>query len=500
MFPVEATARTWQRLTEVATHVGTRAEAVTALQEKTGTLNDSIRNFALLPDTVLRQAVAAARETVTVADVDEQHPLTPVDAAQIGLMWRIARRLMTPGADGWNTFIDFDPMVATSSQSQPSQPQQAQHAQGGQAQLGGAEERKLKMSSYIDQADDGEFIPASRQQVETWFQNYYTFAAGPPLEPEEPTSEQLQALNTRSNTRNQSPYADLSIWGPFNRKIVRAMKFVAWLPQPDGSWLRKEIPGPGNYQAWVTCWRVFRVACLMLQLIGETALSAYQQCIERLSQQWPEAWHLIALADDKMRMDGFERIRRATDAAVAAGGTTPPLWDTAKPWTAVMLIAAKDKDYWNENVRDIATAWMARGSPGVPLAPDEQLAQSHLGGKQNLSAPKDVRTGQGGQARPWGEGESRGAKQRKRARDSSKGSADSWGGAGKSKGKDKKGKGKGKNTKGKGKHTKDPAGTPICFSWGSKTGQCAGDGPCQFGRVHICQWCLSPAHRTCECS
>ena len=67
------------------------------------------------------------------------------------------------------------------------------------------------------------------------------------------------------------------------------MEFVDWLPQPDGSYIRKEIPGPSNYQAWRTCWRVSRVACIMLALIGETALSAYQQCIKRLAAQWPEA-------------------------------------------------------------------------------------------------------------------------------------------------------------------------------------------------------------------
>ena len=205
------------------------------------------------------------------------------------------------------------------------------------ASAGADSERKLKMSSYIDQADDGEFTPASRQQVETWFQNYHTSAAGPPLEQEEPTAEQLQAFNTRVNVRNQSPYADLSIWGPFNRKIVRAMKFVAWPPQPDGSYIRKEIPGPSNYQAWLTCWRVSRVAYIMLALIGDTALPAYQQCMERLALQWPEAGHLGAFADDKVRNDGFERVRRSTEASIASGAPPPPLWDAANPWTAVML-------------------------------------------------------------------------------------------------------------------------------------------------------------------
>ena len=58
------------------------------------------------------------------------------------------------------------------------------------------------------------------------------------------------------------------------------MKFVAWLPQPDGSFIQEKIPGSNNYQALLTGWRVFRVACIMLSLIGKTALSAYHQWIE----------------------------------------------------------------------------------------------------------------------------------------------------------------------------------------------------------------------------
>ena len=89
MFPVEATARGWNTLGQIITHVGAPAAAFTALQEKTGSFNDQIRNFALLPDSVLRQAVAASRITVVVNNADEEIPLTPVDAAQIGLSGRL---------------------------------------------------------------------------------------------------------------------------------------------------------------------------------------------------------------------------------------------------------------------------------------------------------------------------------------------------------------------------------------------------------------------------
>ena len=82
-----------------------RAQGCSAdgLQEKTGELGNQCRNLALLPDSVLRRAVAASRTTVEVNGQDQEVPLTPIDAAQVGLTWRIARRLMTSGSLGWDS-------------------------------------------------------------------------------------------------------------------------------------------------------------------------------------------------------------------------------------------------------------------------------------------------------------------------------------------------------------------------------------------------------------
>ena len=113
-------------------------------------------------------------------------------------------------------------------------------------------------------------LPAAfRSQAETCFQNYRTLALGAPEEDEEPTAEQLQALHVKVAVLNSAPYADLAIWGPFNPKVVRAMKFVAWLPHPDGTYLKEDIPGPANFSAELTSWRFFR--------IRQTPLSRKQQ-------------------------------------------------------------------------------------------------------------------------------------------------------------------------------------------------------------------------------
>ena len=75
---------------------------------------------------------------------------------------------------------------------------------------------------------------------------------------------------------------------------------------------------------------------------------------------------MVTLADNKVRNDGFEWVRRSMEASVVAGSPPPPLRNAAKPWSVVVLVVSKGKDYWNENVRDIATSWMARGGRGSP--------------------------------------------------------------------------------------------------------------------------------------
>ena len=80
------------------------------------------------------------------------------------------------------------------------------------------------------------------------------------------------------------------------------------------------------------------------RLIGETALPAYHQCMERSAFNGRRHSTLGALTDDKVRNDGFERVRRSSEASSTLGAPPPPLWDAAKPWTSGMLAVSFDKD------------------------------------------------------------------------------------------------------------------------------------------------------------
>ena len=65
------------------------------------------------------------------------------------------------------------------------------------------------------------------------------------------------------------------------------------------------------------------------ELLHEIGITEAQDT--KKAKLWPETWHLAALADYKMRLDGFG-IRRHTFAAITIGQTPPPLRDADKPW------------------------------------------------------------------------------------------------------------------------------------------------------------------------
>ena len=310
----------------------------------------------------------------------------------------------------------------------------------------------------------------------------FTFAQGPPSDAEEPTESSSRHCTTKSSSFLMLLTFDFAILGPFNRKVAKAMKLVAWVPMGDGSFLRKEIPGPDNVTSWLVSWRVFRVAGLMLNILVEMALNAYRENFEKLAALWPEAWHLLYLADDKCRSEMLVKYLRRIESSIAAGGAPPPLWDPLAPWSACLLMAAKDKEFWDEQVKDVALSWMSRGGQGAPLSPDELAASRGLremGGARALRAPT-TETGMdfglgtfNDNKRPPGKGESKTAKRRRKDKElisSFKGGGSS--GSNKGSG-NSKGQGKGKTQKGRGKgklHSKDDQGNEICEGHESDVG------------------------------
>ena len=490
-FPTQPESAEMQNITDVAAWVGVDTSVITAVETQTGNMNDQLRNLALLPGSIIRAAVAAAR--LPASGSTPERGLTPVQAAHVGLVWRIASRK----AHGWDTWVDVDPLVAPVAPSAPVS--STPSTPGDPLQVA----KKLKMSAILDQGDDSEFASADAEKIKEWFGNYLRITHGQPEEEETPTNEQLTALGVRVLGQAGSPYADFAVFTPFARKTARAHKYTAYLPQPDGTWLAREVPGPRNYDAWLYCWRVFRVACLMLKIAHEMPLDRYQRKIERLATQWPTAWHLVALAEDKCRFEHMNRVKAKVEFEITLGRPTPPLWDVSAPWSAIFLkVAADDEAYWDENVRHPAMAWLAHGSRGAPRPRDEIVADVALAGGSASLAPY---TGppQAPAAAPGETRQTRRARHRRenaeRARASGPYNAgDGRGPKGTAKGSGKKGGGKGKVHK----YVQDVSRKALCFSWNAGRDPCRDLGPgsaCPNGRIHKCTNCRSEGHPARNC-
>ena len=383
-------------------------------------------------------------------------------------------------------FIDVEPWT------KPAQGQVAEPAADDGAPKGsGVKEHVLKMASLLDQSDESELMPPGREKVQEWVQRYITVMGAPPEEEEEATDAQLAALYKRTIVLKQAPYCDFSVWTPYGRRALRSQKFRTFAPLGNGEFLMKELPGPQNFLQWLASWRVLKVAAISLNIASLSSLQQYEKCVERLTLHWPQTWGLIAQAEDKGRAEKLEKIRRGLVADELAGKAMPAEWDAENPWSLCLKMLSKDEAFWSEQVRHPASAWLAAGGRGAPLAPAETIAATHLpGGSDVLETSKeDV-------DRKRQSNKDRRAARKKRLRDdreelqrfrTSPSSHGQAAGKGSSKGK-----------------SKDKGGAEICYSWAQGKGPCAevhvgGECKGKIKRAHKCQHCLSPGHKNDAC-
>ena len=84
--------------------------------------------------------------------------------------------------------------------------------------------RKIKLSNFIDGADESEAVAATRSQMTEWYDNYKGIKMGDPLEDREPTPDQLAALHQRVVVLGMEPYADFSLLTPYGRRMAKALR------------------------------------------------------------------------------------------------------------------------------------------------------------------------------------------------------------------------------------------------------------------------------------
>ena len=482
LFPAWSTGATWTRITELLTALNVVDPVWDAFVAQAGDPGEDVRLFAALP----RIALTSGCNFAVLADGS---PFTPMQATQIGLVWRLARRVTAArGGLAEQDFEDVDPWAeiqpptsgaGTTSVVSTTQP---------------LKEKVLKMSSLIDQQDDSELQLASNAVVNKWLQNYMTLMGSLPDRTEEPTPAQLSALHKKVVTNDNAPYVDMSIWVPFERRMSKVQKCRTYHPLGDGSFLVRDLPGPSSHQGWLASWRVFKCAALMQELVSLAALQSYERHIEKLVLQWPGAWGLIYEADDRARAEQLERIRRQIFAEASLGRLTPTSWDAAKPWSCIFQQLVDDGPYWQECVHIPAAAWIAAGSKGKPIIASEAAILRMMpggkdadGGQLDVDDPDRKRKSQANR-------DKRIAKKRRIQEELADLRKMKSGGKGEHGG---KGKGKGK--------TKDQTGKPLCFSWASGSPPCGALSPgadclCAVKRMHKCRICLSPSHQDKDCT
>ena len=211
LYPEDATLQVWTKISEAREFSGLPVAVFEALQARLGSLGDALRNVAILPADVWTGAIAAARVSEAVGRLQRKRPFFRAVGALSSLWTSTLLRLSSRG-----------------------RARRLSHLAG----------RRRRRARARPRVASSKCLP--------WSTRWTT---------------QLQALYHRTMVLGNAPYVDHAVCGPFGRKTTRANKFRTWIPTSDGSKISKESPGPENFQQWLSSWRVFEAAAIMLDLI-----------------------------------------------------------------------------------------------------------------------------------------------------------------------------------------------------------------------------------------
>ena len=191
-------------------------------------------------------------------------------------------------------FEDRDP--CRTAMGDTAQAGQGRTEDRGQTGGSSVKEKVVKMSSLVDQMDESELLP-DMKTVKKWHAQCIRVMGSMPDESEEPSAGQLVGLAKRMSGGGP-PYVDfaVTVFLPYGRRSEESHKFRTYVPLRNGEIQVREQPGPSNFQAWLSSWRVFKCACIMLDILNLAALARYESAIEKMVRQWPSAWGLILLS------------------------------------------------------------------------------------------------------------------------------------------------------------------------------------------------------------
>ena len=94
-------------------------------------------------------------------------------------------------------------------------------------------------------------------------------------------------------------------------------------------------------------------------VVTQASLEEYRDTFRDMVVNYPEAWHLLVVAEDRCRCEHFPRLKRECQDKSDKGQL--PDFVAEQPWDYVFRAAARDRDYWDRNVREPAILFRTAG-------------------------------------------------------------------------------------------------------------------------------------------
>ena len=232
-----------------------------------------------------------------------------------------------------------------------------------------------------------------------------------PVEDVSPTEEQVSAIKQILDC-DRFPYACFSIFGPFGKRMLAKMVYLAYLFMPDGSWQKKELPGPPTFEHWWASFRVFRVALLLLKAVPPELLDNYADMVKRFASTYgPQAWFIVYQAEVRMRSENFERLRRRAERVheTAQAANMASDFDPQLPWATVfrMAVGEECKNWWDDNLHRDALLFLTHVRSADAISDDgtvqpsmdiQQSSSSDIGGSAGTQPKRKSTPAQGAAA------------------------------------------------------------------------------------------------------
>ena len=237
-FPSDRVLLTWSKVKDSRTYAGLSVDDLSSVVEKLDMLGNVLRDLSIILAKDWNRSIPEAR----IKHASAERQLTPAEAAQARLVWRLARKGFFSARRRRRELV---------------------HRRG---HLRSSGSRCLQPQLSVGASS---FIPSSARGRHGDRRRICSSSCGA-------IAGQVQALQHRSDVLCNAPHVDYAVWSSFGRKATRANKL-----------------------RWLTSWRVFESTAIML---AHPLCDVISTLRERVARFGPPTSHLLA-ASATMRVN-----------------------------------------------------------------------------------------------------------------------------------------------------------------------------------------------------